>query len=47
MIDKGGEAGAAIAEGGLVGMAVQIDVSQDIEGAIAEIDAGRFDRRLH
>ena len=31
----------------LAGMAVQIDVSQDIQGAIAEIDASKFDKWLH
>lgn len=33
--------------GELTGMAVQIEVIQDIEGAIAEIDAGEFDKWLH
>ena len=31
----------------LAGMEVQIDVIQDIEGAITEIDAEKFDKWLH
>ncbi|MDE0462341.1 MAG: hypothetical protein OXH93_08030 [Caldilineaceae bacterium] len=47
MINRHGEAGAAIGEGdGPAGMAVQIDVGQDIHGAIVEIDASRFDKWL-
>ncbi len=40
-----GAAGTDQADG-LAGMAVQIDVSQDIHGAIVEIDASRFDKWL-
>ena len=47
VINRHGEAGAAIGEGdGPAGMAVQIDVGQDIHGAIVEIDASRFDKWL-